>query len=167
MIAARLTGGANEVLLASRSGQAVRFSETQVRTTGRASAGVRGMRLGDDDEVVGMEILQPGATVLTLTQNGYGKRTSLDEYRVTARGGRGVLTIRTNERNGPVVGIVQVNDDDEVMLITDHGKVLRCPVRDISQMSRATQGVRVMKRGQGEVLAAVARLAENDAATPV
>ncbi len=163
LIAARLTGGENELLLASQSGKAIRFGEQQVRPTGRSARGVRGMQLSPDDEVVGMEVLSPDATILTVTRNGFGKRTSLGEYRVTARGGQGVITIRTNERNGPVVGITQVLDDDEVMLITDQGKVLRCKVRDISQMGRATQGVRVMRRSGDEVLVSLARLADNDA----
>jgi DNA gyrase subunit A len=129
---------------------------------GRTAAGVRGMALGSDDEVVGMEILAPGATVLTVTEMGYGKRTPLEDYRVQKRGGRGVITIRTTDRNGKVVRAVQVVDDDEVMLITDGGKILRCRVAGISTMGRATQGVRVMHLAPGEKLVAVARLAESD-----
>ena len=129
---------------------------------GRTAAGVRGMTLGDGDEVVGMEILSPGATILTVTEKGYGKRTPLDDYRLQRRGGRGVITIRTTERNGKVVRVAQVVGDDEVMLITDGGKVLRCPVKGISTMGRATQGVRVMNLDAGERLVSMARLAESD-----
>ena len=111
-----------------------------------------------------MEILSPGATVLTLTERGYGKRTPLDDYRLQKRGGQGVITIRTTDRNGEVVSVAQVMDDDEVMLITDGGKVLRSPVTGISTMGRATQGVRVMNLNAGEKLVAMARLAESDIA---
>jgi DNA gyrase subunit A len=131
---------------------------------GRTAAGVRGMSLQEDDQVVGMEILSPGARVLTVTQKGYGKRTPLEDYRLQRRGGQGVITIRTTDRNGEVVSVAQVIDDDEVMLITDAGKVLRAKVSGISTMGRATQGVRVMKLAVGEKLVSMARLAERDVA---
>ena len=107
-----------------------------------------------------MEILSPGATILTVTEKGYGKRTPLEDYRIQRRGGQGIITIRTSARNGKVVGVSQVIDDDELMLITNGGKVLRCKVKTISTMGRATQGVRIMNLGDGEELVAVARLAE-------
>jgi DNA gyrase subunit A len=103
---------------------------------GRTAAGVRGMSLRSEDEVVGMEILSPGATILTATQNGFGKRTPLDDYRLQGRGGQGVITIRTSARNGPVVGVAQVVDDDEVMFITDAGQTLRCRVSPARRSSR-------------------------------
>jgi DNA gyrase subunit A len=162
LISAIRTSGSQEVLIASKNGKSIRFPESDVRPMGRTAAGVRGMALGSDDEVVGMEILAPGATVLTVTEMGYGKRTPLEDYRVQKRGGRGVITIRTTDRNGKVVRAVQVVDDDEVMLITDGGKILRCRVAGISTMGRATQGVRVMHLAPGEKLVAVARLAESD-----
>ena len=130
---------------------------------GRAATGVRGILLSPADEVVGMEILSPGATILTVTANGYGKRTPLDDYRKQNRGGQGVITIRTSDRNGPVIGVAQVTDPDEVMLITNGGKVLRCRVSGISTMGRVTQGVRLMELSEGERLVAMARLAEDDA----
>ncbi len=111
-----------------------------------------------------MEILTPGATILTVTENGFGKRTPLEDYRVQKRGGQGVITIRTTARNGKVVRLAQVVDDDEVMLITDGGKVLRCRVSTISTMGRATQGVRVMHLNEGEKIVSMARLAERDVA---
>jgi DNA gyrase subunit A len=162
LIAARRTGGDNEVLIASRSGKSIHFREGDVRPMGRAATGVRGMTLAGDDEVVGMEILSPGATVLTVTERGYGKRTPLEDYRLQKRGGQGIITIRTSARNGQVVGVAQVVDDDEVMLITNGGKVLRCRVSGISTMGRATQGVRLMDLGEGERLVSMARLAERD-----
>ncbi|MCP5059636.1 MAG: DNA gyrase subunit A [bacterium] len=163
LIGARRTSGNNEVILASKAGKAIRFPEDQVRAMGRTAAGVRGMNLSGDDELVGMEILSPGATVLTVTEHGYGKRTPLDDYRIQRRGGQGIITIRTSSRNGQVVGIAQVVDDDEVMLITNGGKVLRCKVKTISTMGRATQGVRMMDLGSGEGLVSMARLADDDA----
>ena len=129
---------------------------------GRAAGGVRGMTLREGDRVVGMEILSPGATILTVTERGYGKRTPLDDYRLQRRGGQGIITIRTSERNGQVVSVAQVVDDDEVMLITDGGKVLRARVSGISTMGRATQGVRLMNLDDDEKLASMARLAEQD-----
>jgi len=162
LIAACRTNGSQEVTIASRGGKSIRFPEGQVRPMGRAAAGVRGMTLAKGDEVVGMEILSPGATILTVTEKGYGKRTPLEDYRLQRRGGRGVITIRTSDRNGKVVRVAQVVDDDEVMLITDGGKVLRCPVKGISTMGRATQGVRVMNLDSGERLASMARVAERD-----
>jgi DNA gyrase subunit A len=162
LIAACRTNGSQEVTIASRGGKSIRFPEEQVRPMGRAAAGVRGMTLSKGDEVVGMEILSPGATILTVTEKGYGKRTPLEDYRLQRRGGQGVITIRTSDRNGKVVRVAQVVDDDEVMLITDGGKVLRCPVKGISTMGRATQGVRVMNLNSGERLASMARIAERD-----
>jgi DNA gyrase subunit A len=162
LIAACRTNGSQEVTIASSDGKSIRFPEEQVRPMGRTAAGVRGMTLAKGDEVVGMEILSPGATILTVTEKGYGKRTPLEDYRLQRRGGQGVITIRTSDRNGKVVRVAQVVDDDEVMLITDGGKVLRCPVKGISTMGRATQGVRVMNLDNGERLASMARVAERD-----
>jgi DNA gyrase subunit A len=164
LIAAISTNGSQQVLIASKNGKSIRFPETGVRPMGRTAAGVRGMMLAPGDEVVGMEILSPGATILTVTEFGYGKRTPLEHYRLQKRGGQGVITIRTTARNGKVMRVAQVVDDDEVMLITDGGKVLRCRVSGISTMGRATQGVRVMDLGQGEKLVSMARLAERDVA---
>jgi DNA gyrase subunit A len=165
VIAARRTNGQQEVLIASASGKSVRFVESQVRAMGRTATGVRGISLADRDRVVGMEILSPGATILTVTERGFGKRTPLEDYRLQKRGGQGVITIRTTGRNGPVIGVAQVLEDDEVMLITDGGKVLRCRVSGISTMGRVTQGVTLMDLDAAERLVAVARLAEHDDAS--
>jgi DNA gyrase subunit A len=162
LIAACRTNGRQEVIIASREGKSIRFPEDQVRPMGRTAAGVRGMSLREGDEVVGMEILSPDATILTVTERGYGKRTPLDDYRLQRRGGQGIITIRTSQRNGPVVSVAQVVDDDEVMLITDGGKVLRARVAGISTMGRATQGVRIMNLEPGEKIVSMARLAESD-----
>jgi DNA gyrase subunit A len=161
LIAVGRTTGQNEVILATQSGKSIRFSESEVRPMGRTASGVRGIALTSGDKVVGMEILSPGATIFTVTKNGYGKRTPLDHYRVQKRGGQGIIAIRANERNGQVVGIEQVIESDELMLITSGGKVLRCPVSTISTMGRATQGVRVMNLDSGESIVSVERLAED------
>jgi DNA gyrase subunit A len=162
LISACRTTGSQEVIIASSEGKSIRFPEEQVRAMGRTAAGVRGMSLRTGDSVVGMEVLSPGATILTVTERGYGKRTPLEDYRLQRRGGQGVITIRTSARNGKVVSVAQVVDDDEVMLITDGGKVLRARVSGISTMGRATQGVRIMNLGDGEKLVSMARLAESD-----
>ena len=161
LIAVGRTTGQNDVILATQGGKSIRFSEAEVRPMGRSAAGVRGISLNGEDKVVGMEILSPDATIFTVTENGYGKRTPLDDYRVQKRGGQGIIAIRTNERNGQVVGIQQVVEADELMLITSGGKVLRCPVSTISTMGRATQGVRVMNLDPGESVVSVERLAES------
>jgi DNA gyrase subunit A len=162
VVGAARTNGSHEVILATKRGKSIRFPESQVRAMGRTATGVRGISLQEGDEVVGMEILTPGATILTVTANGYGKRTPLEDYRVQNRGGQGIITIRTSARNGDVVGVVQVLDDDQVMLITDGGQVLRCRVSGISTMGRATQGVRLMELSGEEKVVSVARLAERD-----
>ena len=164
LISAGRSSGRDDVLLATRNGKSIRFSEDDARAMGRTATGVRGIALANDDEVIGMEILSGDAQILTTTERGYGKRTPLDEYRPQKRGGQGIINIRANERNGDVIGIAQVVDDDDVMLITDSGKVLRCPVGGISSMGRATQGVRVMNLSDDEKLVSIARLAEEDIA---
>jgi DNA gyrase subunit A len=128
----------------------------------RASQGVLGMRLEDDDFIVGMEVLTDGKTLMTITENGYGKRTSIDEYPIQGRGGKGVITIKTTERNGMVVAILLVTDEDDLMLMTDRGKIIRMPVKDISVIGRNTQGVRLIAMEPGERVVSAARLAEKD-----
>jgi DNA gyrase subunit A len=158
------TGPHNQVILASKGGKSIRFDESQVRAMGRTATGVRGINVSGDDEVVGMEVLVPGATILTVTERGYGKRTPLDDYRLQNRGGSGIITIKTTERNGTVVGVAQVVDEDQLMLITNGGKVLRCAANGISVMGRNTQGVRIMDLGDDETLVSIARMAEGDEA---
>lgn len=162
LIAAECSAGDSSILIASHSGKSILFHESDIRPMGRTAVGVRGIALGKGDGVVGMKVVDPGATILTLTANGYGKRTRLEDYRVQRRGGQGIINIKATARNGPVVGVAQVSDGDHVMLITDGGKMLRCPVDGISVMGRATQGVRVMKLAPDEKLVALARLAEGD-----
>ena len=140
----------------------IRFNETDVRSMGRAAGGVRGIELREDDEVVAMEVLEPGGTILSVTEQGSGKRTGLDEYRVQSRGGIGIINIQTSDRNGKVVGMTQVHDDDELMVITQQGKILRMASRDIRTIGRATQGVRLIDIEGDDRTVSIARLAERD-----
>jgi DNA gyrase subunit A len=162
VIAVELSDGREQILIGTRNGMAIRFEETDVRSMGRTAYGVRGITLREDDEVVGMEVVRPGGTVLTVAQNGYGKRTELEEYRLTARGGYGVIDIQTTDRNGKVVGTVFVNDDDQVMLISQQGMILRTRAADLRVIGRATQGVRLIEMEEGDMVVAVAKLAEKE-----
>jgi DNA gyrase subunit A len=162
VIAAQVSDGNGEIFIGSRDGMAIRFAETDVRPMGRSAYGVRGISLRDDDTVVAMEVLRPGGTILSVTERGYGKRTELDEYRVQSRGGIGTINIQTSDRNGKVVGITQVTDDDELMLITQQGKILRMASRDIRTIGRATQGVRLIEIEGDDRAVSIARLAERD-----
>jgi len=162
LIATRMTDGTRNVFLCSLFGKSIRFHESDVRPTGRIARGVRGMSLVEGDQLVGMEVLTHGQTLFTATENGYGKRTLLDEYPVQRRGGKGVITIKTNERNGKVVTILVVGDEDEVMLMTDIGKIIRMPIKGISVISRNTQGVKLMGMEPNERLVGAARLAESE-----
>ena len=162
LIGVRLTDGDQEILLSTVDGQAIRFKEEQVRATGRGTMGVIGIRLEQDDQVVSMEVLRPGASVLTVSDNGMGKRTATDEYRLQGRGGRGTITMKTTERTGRVVGVQQVVDEEQLMLITDGGKIIRLRVADIRVIGRNTQGVRLIDLDNGERVVSLARLAEED-----
>lgn len=162
LMAARLTDGTRQVFLCSLFGKSIRFRESDIRPSGRKSMGVRGMSLAQGDELVGMEVLTYGETLLTATEKGYGKRTLIDEYPVQKRGGKGVITIKTNERNGKVVTILAVNDEDEVMIVTDAGKIIRLAIADISVISRNTQGVKLIDIEPYERLVSAARLAEQE-----
>ena len=162
IISSRLTNGQQELMISTRLGMSVRFREQDVRSMGRTARGVRGVRLREDDAVVAMEVVDPGATILTVTDRGYGKRTELDEYRLTARGGLGVKTCRVTERNGPLVGCMQVSADDDLMLVTNGGMVIRMEVKDISLMGRDTQGVRLIDVKEGERVVGLARLMERE-----
>ena len=130
---------------------------------GRAAGGVRGIELREDDEAVAMEVLEPGGTILSVTEQGYGKRTELEDYRVQSRGGIGIINIQTSDRNGKVVGITQVHDDDELMLITQQGKILRMASKGIRTIGRSTQGVRLIDIEGDDRAVSIARLAESDA----
>ena len=162
LIDAKLTDGNKEIFLGTKNGLAIRFNEQDVRSMGRVSRGVRGMSLAKDDEVVGMEILSGDATILTITEHGYGKRTQSSEYKIQGRGGKGIITIKTSERNGAVVGIKQVTNEDNLMMITSTGKIIRIAVSKLSVIGRNTQGVRLINIDKDEKVVGVARLAEKE-----
>jgi DNA gyrase subunit A len=164
LIGARMTDGTNEILLTTRNGQAIRFSETKVRDMGRNATGVIGIRLDRNDEVVSLEVIEnPDAQILTVTQMGYGKRTSVSEYRMTGRGGKGVITIKTTGKKGLVVGAFQVTGDTQIILITTHaGKIIRLKASDISVYGRGTQGLRLIDLEPEEKVAAVAKVPPED-----
>jgi DNA gyrase subunit A len=163
LIAVRLTSGGDEVFLATRQGMAIRFEEGEVRPIGRTGRGVMGIDLEAGDEVVAAEVVRPGTTILTVTERGYGKRTELEEYRLQGRGGKGIINVRVTEKNGPVVGILQVQEQDQVMMISQEGKVNRLAVREISVIGRATQGVRLQGLEAGDRVAAVTSLVADEA----
>ena len=160
LVGVELTDGEREVMLFSDAGKAIRFQETDVRSMGRVVKGVRGIRLGRDDKVISLNIVEEGKTVLTVTENGYGKRTPSEDYPARKRGGQGVIAIKTNSRNGKVVGAVKVAQDDELMLISDQGTLIRLPVSDVSVVGRNTMGVRLVNLAEGEKLAGLERIGE-------
>jgi DNA gyrase subunit A len=162
LIAVRLTDGTQNVFLSSAMGKSIRFHESDIRPSSRIARGVRGIRLDPDDRLVGMEALRYGATMFAVTENGFGKRTSIDEYPVHKRGGKGVITIKTSQRNGLVVSVLEAKDDDDVMLVTNRGKIIRIPVRGVSVISRNTQGVKLMDMEPGERIVSAAGLAEKE-----
>jgi DNA gyrase subunit A len=166
VIAVNISSGNGEIFIGTRDGMSIRFNEEDVRSMGRTAYGVRGISLRDDDEVVAMAVLSPGGTILSVTEQGYGKRTELDEYRVQSRGGIGIINIQTSDRNGKVIGIAQVSDDDELMLITQQGKILRMASKDIRTIGRSTQGVRLIDIEGDDRAVSIARLAERDDEEP-
>ena len=161
LVAVRLTDGQADILVSTANGMAIRFNEADVRPMGRGAYGVKAITLEDGDEVVGADVVEKDTAILTVTENGYGKRTLESEYRVQGRGGKGLITIKTTERNGKVSGVGQVHDDDEVMIITNQGTLIRMAVREISVIGRNTQGVRLITLdSKEERVAGVARLAD-------
>ena len=163
LIAVHVTDGQREILLGTKQGITIRFKEDDARPMGRTAHGVRGISLEEGDEVIGMETITPDSTtaILTVTEGGYGKRTPVNDYRVQGRGGKGIISVKTTERNGLAVGFLQVRDGDEIMLMAAKGKLLRCKVDDIREVGRNTQGVRVLDLdGDDDRVIGVARLAE-------
>jgi DNA gyrase subunit A len=161
LVAVRITDGTKDLLLSTAQGMSIRFSESEVRSMGRTAYGVKGITLDDGDEVVGADVVEPGTTILTVTEKGYGKRTEESEYRVQGRGGKGIIDIKTTERNGKVVGLAQVKDRDQVILVTNGGMLIRIKVHDISVIGRNTQGVRLITlEGTGEKVSGISKLPE-------
>ncbi|MFP4141388.1 MAG: DNA gyrase subunit A [Phycisphaerae bacterium] len=162
VIGVAITRGDDEVMLGTAEGQAIRFSEQDVRSMGRTASGVRGINLRDDDYVVDMCLVDPMATLLTVCENGYGKRTNFDEYRLQGRGGYGIINIRATDRNGRVVAMRTIRDADEMMLITKSGMIVRTGAEDLRTIGRATQGVRVIQLREDDALIALARVVTDE-----
>jgi DNA gyrase subunit A len=162
LVGVEITDGEKDIVLGTRMGKLIRFSEKGARSVGRVSRGVQGIRLVGDDEVVGMEVVTPDATLLTVTENGYGKRTRTEEYRRQTRGGQGTITIKTDERNGQVVGMKQVTDEDQLIMVSSDGKIIRMKASQIPVIGRNTKGVRLIVLKESEKLVSFARLEEKD-----
>ena len=162
LIGVEITDGQREILLGTRQGIVIRFKEDDVRPMGRTARGVRGISLDEGNEVIGMETITPDSTaaILTVTEYGYGKRTAVSEYRLQGRGGRGIISVKVTEKNGPAVSFHQVRDDDEIMVMTAEGKILRTKVDDVREISRNAQGVRLIDMGENDRVIGVAKLAE-------
>ncbi|OGS19565.1 MAG: DNA gyrase subunit A [Elusimicrobia bacterium RIFOXYA2_FULL_50_26] len=162
LIDVKHTDGKAQIILATRHGMAINFKEKEVRPIGRSGRGVRGMKLENNDEIVGMETVGPKDVLLCAAENGYGKRTDVEKYRLTARGGKGIINIKSSDRNGNVVGIKKANDGDELMLMTEKGMTIRLPVKDVSVIGRNSQGVRLVRLDEGDKLAAIATVAKEE-----
>jgi len=167
LIDVALTSGNSDIMLFSSGGRAMRFNEEHVRKMGRTAAGVRGIRMPEEDTVIGLIVVETGeageGSILSATRNGYGKRSDPTAYPAKGRGGMGVIDIKTTERNGPVVGAVQVKDGDQIMLITDKGTLVRTAVDEVSMVGRNTQGVRLIRLGKDETLVELTAIDESDA----
>ncbi|WP_310599707.1 DNA gyrase subunit A [Desulfobulbus sp.] len=162
ILSAAITSGNDEIILVTRNGLSIHFHESDVRAMGRLAAGVKGITLGEGDEVVGVAVLQNGDSILTVTENGYGKRTAVAEYPLQSRGGKGVFTIKTSERNGMVVGVLVVDDEDQVMLIANSGQIIRMPMDTVRIIGRNTQGVRLINLAEDELVVDLSMLAREE-----
>lgn len=162
LMSVHLTDGTKEIIIGTRDGMLVRFKEDDIRSMGRTAAGVRGIKLREGDHVVGMEILEPGQEILVVTEKGYGKRTPEEEYRLQSRGGLGLKTIQITEKNGKMCAVKAVNGTEDIMLITINGMLIRMDVNDISVIGRSTQGVRLIRLAEDELVATVARVKKDD-----
>jgi len=167
LIGTAISGGKHEILLATKQGKALRFSEKQIRDMGRAARGVRGIKLSKGDIVVSMQVFpaemdRTESTLLTVTSLGFAKRSSFGEYRIQSRGGKGIINIKATPKNGTVVSVLGVMPEDEVMAVTKAGMMVRCPIVDIRESSRSTQGVKLISLQQGDVVMSVANVVAKD-----
>jgi DNA gyrase subunit A len=160
LVGVDITDGTRDIMLFTDAGKVLRFIETKVRPTGRTARGVRGIRIEEGQAVISLIVAVPNGTILTATEHGYGKRTDIEEYRVSGRGGQGVISIQVTERNGKVVRSVQVNDNDEAMLITDKGTLVRFKISELSIIGRNTQGVRLINVSSGELVVGMQKIEE-------
>jgi len=166
LVGVNLVRTGQTIVLGTREGMAIRFEESEVRPTGRGTFGVWGIKLSEGDEVCDMVVCSGNETLLTICERGYGKRTAVEEYRIQGRGGQGLIDIRTSERNGKVVNLLAVTDNDEVMMITKDGQIVRTRAGDISVIGRATQGVRCIGLNDGDLLVSVALIPSEEPAVP-
>lgn len=162
LIAVKMTEGNNEIILGTKSGFAVRFNEGDVRDMGRTATGVRGVKLSGKDEVVGLIVIKRQGTVLVVTEKGFGKRSDINDYRTTKRGGKGVITVKTSDKVGPLIAMMEVTDNEELVIISTQGMVIRQSVKDIRVMGRNTQGVRVIRLNDGDSIADIAKVVPED-----
>lgn len=162
LIEVKMTEGNNDIVLGTRNGFAIRFSEKDVRDMGRTATGVRGVRLGKDDKVVGLLVIKRQGTILVVTEKGYGKRSDINDYRITRRGGKGVITVKTSDKVGKMIAMMEVVDNDELVIISTHGMVIRQSIKDLRVMGRNTQGVRVIRLKEGDSIADIAKVISED-----
>jgi DNA gyrase subunit A len=158
LIEAKLSDGNNDIIIGTKFGMAVHFKEKDVRNMGRTATGVRGIKLGKDDVVIGMIVVRNATTLMVVTEKGFGKRSEIEDYRLTKRGGKGVITVKTSERNGKLIAMKEVNDNDELVIITTGGMVIRQSVAELRVMGRNTQGVRLIRLNEGDDIADIARV---------
>jgi DNA gyrase subunit A len=162
LIEAKLTDGTNDIVIGTRNGMAIRFNEKDVREMGRTATGVRGIRLNKGDVVIGGIVIRVSSTLLVVTDKGYGKRSSISDYRITRRGGKGIITVKTGDKNGKLIALMEVNDNDELVIITEKGMVIRQNLKAIRVMGRNTQGVRVIRLKEGDAIADIAKVVEDE-----
>jgi DNA gyrase subunit A len=162
LIGAKITGGENFIFLGSHEGQAIRFAESQVRAMGRQARGVRAMDLAEGDYLVGMEVVEKDGLILSIAENGFGKRTQLEAYRLTARGGKGVINMKTTNKTGGVIAILSVKEDSDLMIVSQNGKIIRIESSTIRQAGRSTQGVRLVNLEEGDKVAAASVIPDTE-----
>jgi DNA gyrase subunit A len=165
LVGVDITDGTKQIILCASGGKAIRFDENDVRVMGRNAAGVRGIRLPDGEEVISLIIIGDQGMILTASANGYGKLTPVEDFPVHGRGGQGVIALQTSDRNGRMVGAMQIKQDDEIMLISSNGTLVRTPVRDVSVQGRNTQGVRLIRLDEGDRLVGLERIIAETAVT--
>ncbi len=162
LIEAKLSEGKNDIIIGTRNGMAIRFNEKDVRNMGRTATGVRGVKLGKNDIVIGMIVVTNANTLMVVTEKGFGKRSEIEDYRLTRRGGKGVITVKTSDKNGKLIAMMEVNDNDELVIITVKGMVIRQAISQIRVMGRNTQGVRLIRLNEGDEIADIARVVPED-----
>ena len=157
-----MTDGSNDIVIGTKNGLAIRFHEKDVRDMGRIATGVRGINLSKGDIVVGLLVIKRNDNILVVTEKGYGKRSDINDYRITHRGGKGVITVKTSEKVGKMIAMMEVVDGDELVIISTQGMVIRQSIKDIRLMGRNTQGVRVIRLNEGDTIADIAKVVPDE-----